>query len=60
VSPSSSDKNDTRAPTEPFLASSGPTQQQAEISAEPAGSRTADIFSFYEIDGDKKKCKFCM
>lgn len=41
-------------------APSGFSRQQSEIRAQPAGKGTADIVPFYEIDGDKKKCKFCL
>ena len=45
-------------------APSAPSQPQAEIRAQPAGSRkanlTADAFTFYEFDGVKRRCKFCM
>jgi hypothetical protein len=39
-------------------------QQQAEIRTGPAGNRKAhmarDAFSFFEANGDKKQCKFCL
>jgi hypothetical protein len=53
-SPTSSDTRDTGAPR----------QQQAEIRTGLAGNRKAhmatDAFSFFEIDGNKKLCKFCL
>ncbi|KAI0000324.1 hypothetical protein BJV77DRAFT_973374 [Russula vinacea] len=52
VSPTSLDS------AEPLPAPS--RHQQAQIQAKPVGSRTADVFSFYETDCGKKKCTFCL
>ena len=34
--------------------------QQPEIRAELAGKKSDDITPFFEVDGDKKKCKYCL
>lgn len=67
MSPSSSDNGDTGAQNAPQAAPSVPVQRQSEIQAmQPApvgsgkGSRAADVHAFYEVEGDKKKCKFCL
>jgi hypothetical protein len=57
-----SSNSSENAPTVPLsqAAPSSIPRQQSEIRAEPAGKRTADITPFYEINGDRKKCKFCL
>jgi hypothetical protein len=59
-SPTSSDNGDTRVPPSSL---SSQRQQQA-IRTGQAGSRrgnmAADVFSFFEANGDKKQCKFCL
>jgi hypothetical protein len=67
VSPSSSDTGDTGAQNAHQAAPSIPGQQQSEIQAvQPVqvgsgkGSKAADVHAFYEVEGDKKKCKFCL
>lgn len=49
------------APTMPLsqAAQSSIFVQQSEIRAEPVGKKSDDITPFFEVVGDKKKCKYC-
>ncbi|KAH9955774.1 hypothetical protein BC827DRAFT_1271383 [Russula dissimulans] len=51
-------------PTAQHPASSSPRQQTEILASRPAGSRrshlSTDTLSFFEISGDKRKCKFCV